>query len=123
MKYLTGLAIAFLLTPTFALAAPSSCECVRFLRDEAGVNIKGNANTLYPNAPIMNIDVGHVLLTKYGSVHHAALVVGFEWEDGRQTPTSIVVLEANYERCKVGVRKIVWESKEIKGVYVPSVVQ
>jgi len=90
------------------------------LREVQGVNIKGDAWTLRPNISRWNVDIGDVLLLKYGKVHHASLVIGFEWEEGRQTPTHFWVVEANYDRCKVSSRKIEWEDPAIKGIYHPS---
>ena len=84
------------------------------------MNIKGDALTIFPNKSMWNVDVGDVLLLQYGKVAHAALIIGFEWEEGRQTPTYFWVVEANFDRCKVTSRKIAWEDEHIKGIYTPS---
>ena len=120
MKSLATLfVLVVVLAPFTASAYSNKCECVRWLREAQGVNIKGNAWEIYPNASMWNIDVGQVLLTQYGKVSHASLVIGFEWDEWKQTPVNIIVVEANYDRCKVGVRKIAWNSHEIRGVYKP----
>jgi hypothetical protein len=105
--------------PGFALAAPVTCECVRWLREERGIAIRGNAWTIKPTHSIKMATEGDVLLTTEGR-GHAAEIVGFEGEVNMGTyirPAYIKVLEANYSRCKVGTRKIAWDSPEIRGIY------
>src|SRR3990167_1158472 len=113
------LGLVFLVAPLQVFALPDSCYCVLWLRNQMGVNIKGDAVTLYPNISTWNVDVGDVLLLQYGRVSHAALVIGFEWEEGRQTPTHYWIVEANWKRCQVTSRKIEWESSEVRGIYSP----
>ena len=120
MKYLTTLfVLVVVLAPFTASAYSNKCECVRFLREEMGVNIKGDARTIFPNASMWNVNYGDVLLLRYGKVSHAAQVIGFTWVEGRQEPLTMRVIEANYERCKVSIRDIKWNSPEIRGLYKP----
>ena len=111
--------LILLVAPLQAYALPNTCECVRYIREVHGVNIKGNASTLSPNISMCNVDVGDVLLLRYGKVSHAALVIGFEWEEGRQTPTHFWIVEGNYKRCQVTSRKVKWEDENIRGIYSP----
>ena|SRR3990167_7865669 len=120
MKPLALLIGLILLTaPVQVFALPDTCFCVQYLREVHGVNIKGDAWTLKPNISRWNVDVGDVLLLQYGKVSHAALVIGFEWEEGRQTPTYYWIVEANWKRCQVTSRRIAWESSEVRGIYNP----
>jgi len=115
----TFIGLMFLAAPLQVFALPNTCECVRYLREVHGVNIKGDAWSLKPNLSRWNVDVGDVLLLQYGKVSHAALIIGFEWEEGRQTPTHFWIVEGNYKRCQVTSRKIKWEDGHIRGIFSP----
>lgn len=89
-----------------------------------GVQIKGDAWTLRPTIPKDGLTEGDVILFNYGGKgrDHAALILSFE---GRQkignvyAPEYINVIEANYDRCEVGTRKVRWDDSAIKGGLSP----
>ena len=64
------------------------------------------------------MDVGDVLLLRYGKDAHVAEILGFE-QGERLTDTDIWVIEANMDRCKVSVRKIALLDTHIVGVFSP----
>lgn len=97
-------------------------ECIRWLREVRGINIRGDAWTIVPNLPLKNADIGQVLLFDYGGVgkDHGAEIVSFEGQmlyDGYIAPRYINVIEANYEPGKVTQRRILWTDPRIKGVF------
>lgn len=97
---------------------PVECYCVMYLRERLGVEIRGDAWKQIPNKTIMEAAEGDVLLTSEGG-GHAALIVGFEGEQDLGyaiAPQYILVQEANYTRCKAGMRRIPWGSPAIRGV-------
>ena len=119
MKLIASALLGVLFLPFFTYALPNTCFCVLFLREEMGVNIRGDAVQQISNISKWNVDVGDVLLLQYGKVSHAALILGFEWEEGRQTPKSFKIIEANKVRCKVTIRDIAWSDEHIRGIYNP----
>lgn len=114
------LLVAFLFLPSLTLAA-NECRCVQWLRTERGINIRGDAWTITPTHPLKNASEGDVLLTTEGP-GHAAEIIAFEglvFEGAFSRPEYIWVIESNYIRCKVGTRRIKWDSGEIRGIFKP----
>lgn len=92
-----------------------------FLREKMGIDIRGDAWKQVPNRLLRHAEIGDVLLFDYGGwgKDHAALIVGFEgWrvEGTAIVPTSIIIAESNYVRCKPGTRSIPWNDPTIRGV-------
>ena len=113
--------------PTQAWAAPVACECVRALRELAGVNVRGDANTLVPNTTFPDIQPGDVLILRYGKVYHAALAIAtqksLEYIDDESfynKAVAVTIQEWNYKPCKGTVRQIVASDSHIVGVYRPA---
>lgn len=103
-----------------ALAAPVQCECVRYLREVVGIDVRGDAWTIVPNVRRENLVEGDVLLFDYGGKgkDHAAVIVSFEGEVdlGYATaPEFIYIFETNYKKCTPGYRKVRWDDPSIKG--------
>ncbi len=112
-----------MLSPVAVFAAPLECECVRALRELRGVDVRGNADTLNPNTTLADVQTGDVLLMRYGSVYHAALVTsvyseGKALEDGsyHTRPVRITIWEANYSSCKIITRVLSIEDSHIRGI-------
>lgn len=107
---------------------PVACECVRWLREVQGVNVRGDAVTLRPNEPIQDVVEGDVLLTQYGNVSHASVVVDvhraatvfLDEENFYTKVVSVTVKESNYITCTPSTRIIVANDKHIKGVLRPA---
>lgn len=115
-----------LVAVTLILPNPASaleCYCVKFLRDNLGVQIKGDAWTITPNKDTTFMSAGDVLLT-YEGQGHASLITGFEGEtyrDGMEVPAFIRVVEKwPSERCLVRTRLIPWGDPKIRGVFHPT---
>lgn len=105
-----------LVLPSVTNAAPVQCECVRYLREVMGVQIKGDAWTIRPNAETRFARAGDVLLTNEGP-GHAALITGFfEPVEG---DIWAKVTETNFSRCKPTTRMIRLSDKEVRGLYRP----
>ena len=123
MKTLTALVVGVFMLPTFAMAAPVNCECVRYLREVHGINIRGDAVKHRPNLPFENLDVGDVLLMRIGKTAHDALIVGFEeqveWR-GMIAPRYIWITDTNAVKpCTPSTRKIQIDDEDIVGIYRP----
>ena len=125
---LDGLLISLVVAACFipinhANAAPVTCECIRWLREVRGVDIRGDAWTLSPTKPLKNADIGDALLFDYGGKgkDHGAQIISFEGplidRGDYLAPEYINIIEANYNRCKVSYRKVRWDDTSIKGIY------
>ena len=95
-----------------------------WLRVVRGIEIHGDAWRIAPTHPISRSTEGDVILFDYGGVgkDHGAEIISFEGlvKEGDFThPAYIKVLEANYNRGKVGTRLVPWDDETIKGVYRP----
>jgi hypothetical protein len=89
-------------------------ECVRYLREVWGINIKGNANTIVANRPMSDVTLGDVIIFKYPSgVHHVALIIGYSDAGGW------LVVETNYEPGKETRRNVPTFDPAILGFYHP----
>lgn len=113
-----------LLLPSLTLA--KECYCVKFIREQMGVEVKGDAWTIMPNKDTTFMSAGDVLLTREG-MGHASLVTGFEgntYVNGVVVPAFIKVVERwpDGERCIVRTRLIPWGDTKIRGVYSPTTV-
>lgn len=96
-----------------------------WLRESMGIQIKGDAWTIRPNIPKNSLTEGDVLLFNYGGKgkDHAALILSFEGKQqigNAYAPEFINVIEANYDRCEVGTRKVRWDDPSIKGGFIPT---
>lgn len=124
ISILIGISLSVTSLPTAVFAAPITCECVRYLREVLGADIRGDAWTQVPNKPTQNVEVGDVLLTKYGKVSHASLVIDVQREvdeviDAENFTTKVVgvtVAESNYVKCTPGTRTIAISDVHIRGV-------
>ena len=116
MRYLCILAIAFLMVPASVFALPVECYCVLFLRERMGVNIRGDAWTLYPNTERRFARAGDVILFDYGGVgkDHAALITGFL--EPKEGDIYVKIVESNFKRCKVTTRTVSIYDPTVKGV-------
>lgn len=109
-----------LLFPSLTMAQNSlsdvRCLCVGYLRQVLGINVRGDANTIQPNASIATVVEGDVLLFYYPTtrVHHAAVVTHVK--DGYLT-----ISESNYRACTPTTRTIHYLDPTIKGIYRPVV--
>ena len=124
MKPLVGALVGILLMPIFAFAAPVKCECVRYLREIHGINIRGDAWTQRPNIYQGKMQEGDVVILRYGKVWHVALVAGFgETEVNPNNPTTKVpklrIIETNFVPCTPTAREISWFDEHIVGIYRP----
>lgn len=120
----TAFLAAVLFLPFYTLAAPVQCECIRWLRQVRGIDIKGNAWEIWPNTAPRNAEIGDVVLFDYGGVgkDHGAEITGFRGEmllDGYVVPRYIDIIETNYKSCTPGIRTIEWTDIHIKGVFRP----
>lgn len=98
--------------PVRASRLSNTYYCVKWLREEMGVNIRGDAWTIQPNVFDGTLNTGDVLLLEYGNISHASLVLGFV--DGKPA-----IIEANKVRGKVTERIIDFRSETLRGVYRP----
>lgn len=110
--------------PTVAFALPVECMCVAALHQLAGVNIRGDADTLSPNTPFENLEAGDVLLMRYGNVYHAALIISYSGavalpSEGIVVPKTITIEEWNYVHCKHTIRTLAFNDEHIRGIYTP----
>ena len=81
------------------------CSCINFLKS-IGITVSGDAYDLQPNAAI---EVGAIALFHYPNrLGHAALVT--EVHEGY-----FYVTEANFKRCRQGVRKVDNNDKSLIG--------
>jgi len=115
------LAIALPTMPVMAYAQVE-CECIRYLREVRGLNVRGDAYTLVPNRNLANAEIRDVLLFDIGREDHGAEILGFEGEqllNGIVVPRFIRIIESNFKRCKVTVRTVEWTDPSIKGVLSP----
>ena len=124
MKLLASVGVLVLLLPVWVSAANVNCECVRYLREVHGVNIRGDAWTQKANIPFENMDVGDVLLMKIGRSYHVVVILAFEerviWK-GMIAPRYIVIADSNaVEPCTPSVRRIQIDDPDILGVYHPA---
>ena len=122
-KKLTLFLVSFwVFLPFSVLADPVQCECVRALREIRGVNIRGAAWLQQPNTPLIEVQIGDVVIQKIGKVSHVSLVIAVDTEGamyrGRNValPTSLSVWECNYSSCKCGTRTIPIFDKTIRGI-------
>lgn len=118
----TVLVAVALVLPSLASAAPVQCECVRYLREIMGVQIKGDAWTIKPNIPSVELKEGDVLLFDYGGKDkdHAGVILSFILKHiggGVYIRKSIVIAETNYHKCEEGTRVVDWDDPAIKGGY------
>lgn len=115
--------IALLSYPSAAWAeTPNPCWCVQWIRATFDVDIHGDARTLIPNTPLKNIDHGDVLLLRYGRTSHAVYTLGFEGTrrfSSYTAPAFIIIADANFRRCKSGIRRIAIDDARIEGVLRP----
>lgn len=118
-------ALFFLALPSVSFALPTY-SCVLYLREVRGIEVYGDAINLQPNLPSENLDVGDVLVLRYGKVGHVAEIIGYEGEqkltvNGRTVlvPETLTILEANFKAGQVTVRTLAWDDTHIKGVYRP----
>jgi hypothetical protein len=88
------------------------CQCVRFLRERLGVNIRGDAHTIAPNTPLGDIGIGTVILFDYGDISHAALIIGLN----RDIAT---IHEANWRHCTETVREVSIYDPSVRGFFRP----
>jgi len=120
-KIILGTLIGFILLPSIGYAAPRNCECIRYIREVHGVNIRGNAWTIQGNINPLNMDYGDVVLI---GRDHGALIIGSEgeqWYGNVIVPEYIWIADTNYVRpCTPSVRKIAWNNPAIRGVYSPA---
>lgn len=94
-------------TKRVAVTGSSSIQCVQYVRNVTGVNIKGNANTWYAQAKNKGYStgstpkVGAILVENHLSKHgHVSKVVAVEGN-------KITVTEANYIKGKITTRTLV----------------
>lgn len=85
----------------------TGCSCIQTAK-VFGVKVKGDAKNLIPNA---GPEVGNLVLLKYGSVSHVAVIRGFT-VDG-----DMVVKEGNYIPCKITSRTISFSDTNIVGYW------
>ena len=112
--------ITLTLIASFALASPAHaaplvCECIRWLREAQGVNIRGDAWTIRPNQETAFARVGDVILFDYAKEDDGALIIGLHEPTPGNTIATIV--EANYSRCRVTNRNISIFDPSVKGIY------
>ena len=83
-----------------------NCSCVQYARQFLDVP-RGDAKDLKPNSkPI----VGGAILFSYSSDDHIAIIKDVV-DDGW------IVTEANFKRCKITERKVLFNDKFIRGFY------
>lgn len=88
------------------------CSCVQLVKS-LGVNIKGNADDIFPTDTVIPHAKGVVIL-KYWNPdrHHVAYIESVE-KDG------LHIIEGNFERCKITRRVIPLNDIHIMGYYKP----
>lgn len=99
-------------SPTPQNAPKIECYCVKALRLKLGINIHGDAEDIIPNTPLGDIGIGTVILFDYGSVHHAAVIIGLN----RDIAT---LHEFNYRECEETIREVSIYDTSVKGFWKP----
>jgi len=89
------------------------CECVRYMREVLGVNIKGDAGTHEPNITFLDLQYGDVVIMQYDVPHEGMYV--------SQNNDGILIKESNFRKCKESTRRISFN--EAVGFYRPDVVE
>ena len=88
--------------------------CVAFLRENLGVNIRGDSWTLRPNAKLSEVGIGDVVLIKFGPAKddiHAVMISGYTL-DGKQ----MLLAGSNYpDRCTPSVIAFNFDDQRILG--------
>lgn len=125
MKYIAGLFLFALVTitsyvfiPIDVYAASDVCYCVLYLRQELGVDIRGNANTIRANISQAYIEPGDVVLFHYPGVDHVALITDVIQQVLPQRPgIYITIQESNFHHCTPDSRTIPLDDPAIRGIF------
>jgi len=87
----------------------NKCECVRWLREERDIPIRGDAKNIIPNVDYPFI--GGVILISYSGAEHAGIIKYI-------LPSGAIYFEsANLEKCKVTDTVIQIDDEKIRGFY------
>jgi len=86
----------------------AECECVRYIREVLGVNIKGDAHTIKSNTDIPI--KGGVVLLNYDGIAHVAYVKEVLLD-------RFIIQESNFKKCTPTERVIKKNDVHITGYY------
>lgn len=113
---------AYVLIPIDVYASSDVCYCVLYLRQELGVDIRGNANTIKANIPVNQIKEGDVVLFSYEKVDHVALISDIIQATYPSRPEIYITIEeSNFHHCKKSTRTIPLNDPAIRGIYRPEI--
>lgn len=106
-----------------ALGASNSvlCECIRYLREIRGVDVRGDAWTIPVTHKLEAATVGDVLLFDTNPDHGAEIIgtVGEVLKFPYVLPEYFLIAETNWKPCTPDVRLVSFNDPRLKGVYRP----